>query len=59
MTCDEPRATGHRLVFELPFVLRAINVAFRFCDQSVIGDLPKFVAGDPIAFPVCEFEKKR
>jgi hypothetical protein len=43
---------------ELTFVFGAIKVAFRFCDQSVIVDLPKFVAADSDGFPVCEFEKK-
>jgi len=37
-------------VLELTFVLRAIEMAFRFCDESVIVDLPKFVAADSNAF---------
>jgi hypothetical protein len=37
-------------VFDLTFVLRAVEMAFRFCDESVIVDLPKFVAADPNAF---------
>jgi hypothetical protein len=35
---------------KLPFVLRAIKVAFRFCDQPVVVDLPKFTAADSNAF---------
>src|SRR5918996_4883126 len=31
---------------ELTFVLRAVEIAFRFCDESVVVDLPKFVAAD-------------
>ena len=38
-------------VLELTFVLRAVKVAFRFCDEPVLVDLPKFVAADLNAFP--------
>ena len=38
-------------VFELAFVLRAVEAPFRFCDESVIVDLPKFVSADANAFP--------
>ncbi len=31
-------------VLELAVVLGAVEVAFRFCDEPVIVDLPKFVA---------------
>src|SRR5437667_12035387 len=31
-------------VFELALILRGVEVAFGFCDESVIVDLPKFVA---------------
>jgi hypothetical protein len=33
-------------VLELAFVLGAVEVAFRFRDESVIVDLPQFVAAD-------------
>src|SRR5438874_12225857 len=35
---------------ELTFVLSAVEVAFRFCDESVVVDPPKFVAADAKAF---------
>ena len=37
-------------VLELTFVLGAVEMAFRFCDESVVVDLPKFVAADAKAF---------
>ena len=40
------------LLTELPFVLRDVEVAFRFGDQPVVVDLPKFVAADSNFFPV-------
>jgi len=33
-------------VFELTFVLGTVEMAFRFCDELVVVDLPKFVAAD-------------
>jgi len=41
-----PTALAIDSVFELAFLLDAVEVAFRFCDESVIVDLPKFVAAD-------------
>ena len=38
------------LAFELAIVLGAVEMAFRFCDESVLVDLPKFVAADAKAF---------
>jgi hypothetical protein len=38
-------------VFELALVLGAIEMAFRFRDESVVVDLPKFVSADLNAFP--------
>ena len=38
------------IVLELAFVLRAIKMAFGFCDQSGVIKLPKFVATDSKAF---------
>ena len=38
------------LAAQLTFVLRAIKVAFRFCDEPVLVDLPKLVATDSNAF---------
>ena len=35
---------------ELTFVLGAIEMAFRFCDKSVVVNLPKFVAADAKTF---------
>src|SRR5437867_4885636 len=37
-------------VLELALVLRAVEMAFGFCDESVIVDRPKFVAADANAF---------
>src|SRR5437667_3934929 len=37
-------------VFELMFVLRAVEMPFRLRDQSVVADLPEFVAADSNAF---------
>jgi len=37
-------------VFDLVFVLRAIKVAFRFCNEAVIVDPPKFIAADSNVF---------
>src|SRR6266487_1775485 len=37
-------------VLELAFILRAVKVAFRFCDQSAVVDLPNFVAADSNPF---------
>src|SRR5438270_7769651 len=34
------------LAFELPFILSGIEMTFRFADESVVVDLPKFVAAD-------------
>ena len=34
------------LAAQLAFVLGAVEMAFRFCDESVLVDLPKFVAAD-------------
>src|SRR5437868_7409179 len=34
------------LSVELTFVLRGVEMAFRFCDKAVIVDFPKFVATD-------------
>src|SRR6266542_389785 len=34
-------------LFELVFVLRGVEMALRFCDESVVVDLPKLVAADP------------
>ena len=34
------------LAAQLTFVLSAVEVAFRFSDESVVVDLPKFVAAD-------------
>ena len=45
----DPQPTDHwSLVtfLELPLVIRGVEVAFRFRDQSVVVDLPKFVAAD-------------
>src|SRR5436309_1994289 len=36
---------------KLTFVLRAVEVAFRFCDESIVLDLPDFVAADSNALP--------
>src|SRR5206468_4958024 len=33
-------------VLELAFALRAVKMALRFCDESVVVNLPKFVAAD-------------
>ena len=33
-------------VLELTFVLCAVEMAFRFCDEPILVDLPKFVAAD-------------
>jgi hypothetical protein len=44
-------------MFELAFIFGDVELAFRFGDEPVLVDLPKFVAGDPNAFPVCEFER--
>lgn len=41
--------TGHASLVtspELSFVIRGVEVAFGFCDESVIVDLPQFVATD-------------
>ena len=38
------------LAAQLTFVLRAVEMAFRFADESVFVDLPKFVATDSNAF---------
>jgi hypothetical protein len=38
---------------ELTFVFCAVEVSFRFRDQPIIIDLPKFVAADSNAFSVC------
>jgi len=38
------------LAAQLTFVLSAVEVAFRFCDESVVVDLPKFVAADSNSF---------
>ena len=32
--------------FELEFVLGSIEVAFRFCDKSVVVDVPEFITAD-------------
>jgi hypothetical protein len=37
-------------VLELAFVLRAVEAPFRFCDEPVIVDLPKFVSANANAF---------
>ena len=37
-------------VLELPLVFCGIEMAFRFCDKSVVVDLPKFVAADAKTF---------
>jgi hypothetical protein len=37
-------------VLELAFVIRAVEMAFRFADEPVIVDLPEFVAADSNAF---------
>jgi hypothetical protein len=36
-------------VLELAFILRAVKVALRFCDESVVVDLPEFGPADPNA----------
>ena len=38
------------LATKLAFVFRAVEMTFRFCDESSVVDLPKFVAADPNAF---------
>jgi len=38
------------LQLELPLVLGAVEMAFRFCDESVFIELPTFVAADSNAF---------
>lgn len=39
--------TGHSsLAFKLAFVLRGIEMTFRFGDESVVVDLPQLVAAD-------------
>ena len=35
------------LLTELPFVIRGVEVAFRFSNQTIIVDLPKFVTANP------------
>src|SRR6266513_670806 len=48
---NSPLVTGHSsLAFELTFVLRAVEVAFRFCDETVIAYLPEFISADSNAF---------
>ena len=37
-------------VLELAFVLCGVEMAFRLRDQSVVADLPEFIAADPNAF---------
>ena len=37
-------------VLELALIFDGVEVAFRFCDESVVIDLPKFVAANPNAF---------
>jgi hypothetical protein len=37
-------------VLELTFVARAVEMAFRFCDESVFIKLPEFLAADANAF---------
>jgi hypothetical protein len=39
-------------VFELALVLRAVDMAFRFTDEAVVVDLPKFAVADSNAFSV-------
>ena len=36
---------------KLAFVLGSIEVAFRFCDESVVADLPEFIAANANTFP--------
>src|SRR5947208_1289856 len=38
------------LAAQLAFVLRAVEMAFRFADESFVVDLPKFVPADSNAF---------
>ena len=38
-------------VLELTFVLGGIEMAFGFCDESIVIDLPNFVTADSNAFP--------
>ena len=38
------------LAAQLPFVIRGIEMAFRFCDQPIAVDLPKFISTDSNAF---------
>jgi hypothetical protein len=55
-TCSNADIAVYSLVIdaelELTFVLSAVEMASRFCDESVLVDLPKFVAADAKAFPV-------
>ena len=45
-----PPVSLRPLVLELTFVFRAVEVAFRFCDQSFVVKLPEFVAADSNVF---------
>ena len=50
VTCSNADIAGYSLVIdselELTFVLSAVEMAFRFCDESVVVDLPKFVTAN-------------
>ena len=50
VTCSKAHIGVHSLVtdtgLELPLVFRAVEMAFRFCDESVGIKFPKFVAAD-------------
>ena len=50
VTCSKADIGVHSLVtdtgLELPLVFRAVEMAFRFCDESVGIKFPKFVAAD-------------
>ena len=39
-------------MLKLAFVLRGVQMAFRFCDEPLVVDLPKFVAADSNVFPL-------
>lgn len=56
MTSEEQLAIES--AFELALLLGATETAFRFRDQSIVVDLPKFVTADSNAFSFCEREKQ-
>jgi hypothetical protein len=47
---EAPPSLAIDTVLELAFVIRAVEVAFRFADERIIVDLPELVAADSDAF---------